>query len=82
MPEATVTGKGQVTIPKSVRDLLNLRPGDRIRFLVEADGTVRLESLARTVDEVFGFLSSPERQAVAVEEMKIRLRRAVRQRNP
>ena len=37
-----VTVKGQVTIPKPVRDHLGLRPGDRVAFEVDADGAVLL----------------------------------------
>jgi antitoxin PrlF len=38
----TVTAKGQVTIPKAVRDLLGIVPGSRIDFLRAADGSVVL----------------------------------------
>lgn len=41
MYESTVTAKGQTTLPKDVRDLLGLKPGDRIRYLVTGD-TVRI----------------------------------------
>ncbi len=41
MYESTVTAKGQTTLPKDVRDLLRLEPGDRIRYLVTGD-TVRI----------------------------------------
>lgn len=41
MYESTVTAKGQTTLPKDVRDLLGLEPGDRIRYLVTGD-TVRI----------------------------------------
>lgn len=41
MYESTVTAKGQTTLPKDVRDLLGLEPGDRIRYLVSGD-TVRI----------------------------------------
>jgi antitoxin PrlF len=40
--DATLTAKGQTTIPKSVRQHLGLQPGDRIRFAIEADGRVML----------------------------------------
>lgn len=36
----TVTAKGQVTIPKAVRDLLGIKPGSRVDFHRTADGAV------------------------------------------
>lgn len=41
MATARVTSKGQITIPKAVRDRLGLRVGDEVEF-VEEDGFVRL----------------------------------------
>ena len=38
----TVTSKGQVTIPKPVRDLLGLRPGSRVSFQRTSEGRVEL----------------------------------------
>lgn len=38
----TVTTKGQVTIPKAVRDLLGIAPGSKVSFTVEGDGRVTL----------------------------------------
>jgi antitoxin PrlF len=38
----TVTSKGQVTIPKAVRDLLGLKPGHAVTFELAADGRVVL----------------------------------------
>jgi AbrB family looped-hinge helix DNA binding protein len=40
---ATVTSKGQVTIPKAVRDLLDLQPGTGVEFRLANDGTIVLE---------------------------------------
>ena len=39
---ARVTSKGQVTIPKSVRDLLGIAPGTRVEFTRASDGSVVL----------------------------------------
>jgi antitoxin PrlF len=39
---ATVTAKGQVTIPKAVRDLLGIVPGSKVDFRRAADGGVML----------------------------------------
>lgn len=40
MASATVTSKGQITIPKKVRERLHLGPGDRVEFLIEKGGEV------------------------------------------
>jgi antitoxin PrlF len=42
----TVTSKGQVTIPKAVRDLLGLKPGHAVTFELAADGRVVLIPVA------------------------------------
>ena len=41
----TVTTKGQVTIPKQVRDLLGIKPGNSVAFEVAEDGRVLLSKL-------------------------------------
>ena len=41
----TVTSKGQVTIPKPLRDYLGLEPGSRVDFAYTADGQVVLRPL-------------------------------------
>ena len=38
--EATLSSKNQVTIPKSVRDYLSLKAGDRFKFFIQPDGAV------------------------------------------
>jgi AbrB family looped-hinge helix DNA binding protein len=37
---ATVTSKGQVTIPKEIRDLLHIRTNDKVDFVLEGDRVV------------------------------------------
>ncbi|WP_082767128.1 AbrB/MazE/SpoVT family DNA-binding domain-containing protein [Bosea sp. PAMC 26642] len=50
----TVTSKGQVTIPKTVRDLLGIQPGNAVDFRMEADGQVVLTKVtgAAAVDPI------------------------------
>jgi AbrB family looped-hinge helix DNA binding protein len=45
MNETRMTSKGQITVPKPVRDRLGLEPGDYLRFTIEEDGTVQVEPL-------------------------------------
>ncbi|WP_435185024.1 AbrB/MazE/SpoVT family DNA-binding domain-containing protein [Halobellus sp. EA9] len=40
--DATVTSKGQVTIPKRIRDALGIDSGTEVEFVLEDDGTLRL----------------------------------------
>jgi antitoxin PrlF len=40
--EAAITSKGQVTIPKAIREYLHVKPGDRVKFFMHPDGTVVL----------------------------------------
>ena len=49
----TITGRGQVTLPASVRRLLGVSAGERVAFVVEGD-TVRVEPVATRLDEVLG----------------------------
>lgn len=48
MPTSTITSKGQITVPKAVREALGVKPGDRVAFRVRADGAVLME--AATLD--------------------------------
>jgi AbrB family looped-hinge helix DNA binding protein len=45
--EATVTSKGQITVPSALRQALGVTPGDRLRFVRGPDGSVRLEARKR-----------------------------------
>ena len=45
--EATVTSKGQITVPSALRQALGVAAGDRLRFVQAADGTIRLEARRR-----------------------------------
>ena len=71
-----MTSKGQITVPKDVRLKLGLKPGDRVRFLVEADGRVRLLPAKRDISELVGSLPKPKR-ALTIEEMDEAIARAV-----
>ena len=80
MPEATVTTKGQVTIPKTVRDHLKLETGARLDFVIEDDGTVVLRPVTRHVRELAGLLRRPGRRPVSVEAMNQGIRAHLRAR--
>lgn len=69
MTTAKITSKGQVTIPRTIREHLHVAEGDRIDFRVDENGEVRLTSVARSARDLFGILHRPGRKPVSVEEM-------------
>lgn len=69
MSESTITIKGQTTLPKAVRQALELAPGDRLRYLILDDGQVRLMR-TRPVAELAGMLRREGREAVTLDEME------------
>lgn len=79
MPSATLTFKGQVTIPKAVRDELGLRVGDRVAFRVLEDGTVVVEPETVEIAELKGILK-PNRMGITVAEMDEAIRTAAGKR--
>ena len=64
MPTSTLTTKGQITLPKEVRDLLHLQSGDTVDFVLAADGRVEVRKAGQRVEEVFGMLYQPGTAAV------------------
>jgi AbrB family looped-hinge helix DNA binding protein len=80
MAVGTLTSKGQVTIPRQVRERLRLRAGDRLDFRVEEDGTIRVQPIAKKVADVFGAFAQKASRPYSASEMKRRVRRAFRER--
>lgn len=68
MPLATMTSKGQTTIPKEIREHLNLKPGDKIAYTIE-DGRVILRARNRSLKDLAGILKGPGQKTLTIEEM-------------
>ena len=66
---ATLTSKGQTTIPKEIRDGLGMKPGDRISFTLMPDGTVIMRVKRRSVMELAGVLHKKGRRPVPIDEL-------------
>ena len=66
---ATLTSKGQTTIPKEIRDGLGMKPGDRISFTLMPDGTVIMRVKRKSVMELAGVLHKKGRKAVPIDEL-------------
>ena len=70
MASATVTSKGQITIPKKVRETLNLGPGDRVEFLIEKDGKVSVRPGKGDIVDLKGILRRRGRTPVSLSQME------------
>lgn len=64
----TLTSKGQMTLPKAVRDDLNLKPGDQIDVVKEG-GRYVLRARNRSAGELYGILHRPDEKPMSIEEM-------------
>ena len=69
MSLATLTSKGQVTVPKEIRDSLRLHTGDKVEFIITETKEALLRPVTKKVDDVFGKLHKPGRKPISVEEM-------------
>lgn len=69
--QSTLTSKGQATIPKGIRDHLNLKPGDKVEFVVSDKGEVLLKGRAHSLLDLFGTLKGKGiRKQLTVEQMQ------------
>lgn len=68
MATATMTSKGQITIPKVVRERLGLDTGDQIEFVETGDGVFTIVAATRDVRELKGIIPRPAK-AVSIEDM-------------
>lgn len=65
--DSTLTSKGQTTIPKDIRDSLDMKPGDRMTFTMLPDGTVLMRVKNKSVMDVAGKLRRKGQKALPVE---------------
>ena len=66
---STVTDKGQITLPKLLRDRLGIQPGSKVEFALQPDDTVRLRVLARGSAGLFGLLAVPGEAARTLDQI-------------
>jgi len=66
---ATLTSKGQITLPKSIRDQLGLVAGDRLDFRVEGGGELRARPIQGSVLRLAGIAKGANTRRRTLEEM-------------
>jgi antitoxin PrlF len=75
---ATLSSKGQITLPKQIRDLLDLNPGCVLDFQVLADHTITARAVKPDARRVRGLLKSPHPTPLSVAQMDDGIARHVR----
>jgi AbrB family looped-hinge helix DNA binding protein len=66
--EVTMSSKGQITIPKEMRELLNLSPGDQLVYSV-IDGEIVITPKNIDLKDLAGFLGNPPNGYATLEEI-------------
>jgi AbrB family looped-hinge helix DNA binding protein len=70
---STISSKGQITVPKAVRDKLGLRPGARVEFELTAEGALLRKGHrggVRAVDRVLGILKREASTDSLLDDMR------------
>ena len=78
---ATMTSKGQVTLPKEIRDKLQLDAGSKLDFTLQ-DGTLTMRPLRRSALSIIGILKRPGQKATTVTEMNKGIARYLADKHP
>ncbi len=78
--EATITSKGQVTLPARLREKLKLKDGDKVEFYLDHEGRVMLRPRNRSPQ---GFLDAlpPRKPDPAIDSDDAAIARAVEERD-
>ena len=69
MPTSTMTSKGQITLPKAIREHLHVTEGDQVDFSIARDGDVVMHRLNGSVSSLAGMLHRPGRKTISLTEM-------------
>jgi len=75
---ATLTSKGQVTLPKEIRDRLKLDAGSRLDFTLHTDNTITVKAVASDARRIRGLLKSPHEAPLSVAQMDEGVSRSLR----
>ena len=74
MVRATLSSKGQLVVPKAIREQLGLHSGDKVDFIVQENGDVLLRPAVVHVQSLMGCLRPPKGKVVSLEDMERAIR--------
>lgn len=81
MSAATLTSKGQTTIPIDIRKGLGINPGDKIEFHLLSNGSASMRVQRGTLDDFIGILRQPGKRALSLKAMDEGIAKAMRARH-
>lgn len=81
MRQATVTSKGQITLPKAIRDYLKLHTGDQLQFIIDRTGRVVLTAKTISIEDVVGtFNYKALKKKTTIADMDEAIRKRMRRK--
>jgi len=72
MALSTLTSKGQMTLPKFIRDHLGVDTGDKLEFIIDVSGHVFISPKTLSIDDIFGLFE--KKQGISVEDMNLTIK--------
>ena len=78
---ATLTSKGQITLPKEIRERLGLNAGSMLDFQVMSDNTITARAVKPDARRIRGLLKSPHAEPLTVEQMDEGVARHLREKH-
>ena len=78
MSAATLTSKGQTTIPKDIRDGLGLAPGDQLDFHLLSNGSATMRVRRGALKDLIGILRKPGQRPLSIKAMDDGIAKAMR----
>jgi AbrB family looped-hinge helix DNA binding protein len=79
--KAIVSSKGQVVIPRSVREKLGIHAGNELIFKIRLDGVLEIKPQARSIDMFFGRCKRKNEKTMSIEDMDAAIMQAVSKDN-
>jgi len=80
MSLAKLTSKGQITLPKQIRDHLELHPGDKVEFIIDPKGRVLVSPKTISLKQAFGMVKA--KKSVTLDEMNAAIAKRARRKAP
>ncbi len=77
--KAIVSSKGQVVLPRVLREELGIHAGSELLFKIRADGVAEIKPIKHSIEAFFGRCKQKKQAPMSIEEMDAAIMRAVSQ---